>query len=56
MAQSAAVHDDIMHLYEAAERAVLPHASQLLQRYLRGLKSWLAGNVEWHRSSGRYQV
>ncbi|WP_375123367.1 family 2 encapsulin nanocompartment cargo protein terpene cyclase [Pseudomonas sp. LW8] len=56
MAQSAAVHDDIMHLYEAAEHAVLPHASPLLQCYLRGIKSWLAGNVEWHRSSGRYQV
>ncbi|KAE9640503.1 isopentenyl-diphosphate Delta-isomerase [Pseudomonas sp. PB106] len=56
MAQSAAVHDEIMHLYEAAELAVLPGASPLLKRYLRGIKSWLAGNVEWHRTSGRYQV
>ncbi|VEF10239.1 Terpene synthase, metal-binding [Pseudomonas fluorescens] len=56
MMQSAAVHDQIMHLYEAAERAVLPHASPLLKRYLHGIKSWLAGNLEWHRTSGRYQV
>ncbi|WPC26150.1 family 2 encapsulin nanocompartment cargo protein terpene cyclase [Pseudomonas moraviensis] len=56
MAKSAAVHDEIMHLYESAERALLPHASPRLKRYLRGIKSWLAGNVEWHRSSGRYQV
>lgn len=56
MMQSAAVHDQIMHLYEAAERAVLPHAPPLLKRYLHGIKSWLAGNVEWHRTSGRYQV
>ncbi|WP_434768329.1 family 2 encapsulin nanocompartment cargo protein terpene cyclase [Pseudomonas triticicola] len=56
MAQSAAIHDEIMHLYEAAELDVLPNASPLLERYLRGIKSWLAGNVEWHRTSGRYQV
>lgn len=56
MMQSAAIHDEIMLLYEAAERDVLPQASPLLKRYLRGLKSWLAGNVEWHRTSSRYQV
>ncbi|MDT3311978.1 family 2 encapsulin nanocompartment cargo protein terpene cyclase [Pseudomonas sp. rhizo66] len=56
MAHSAAIHDEIMHLYEAAEQAVLPHASAPLKRYLCGIKSWLAGNVEWHRTSGRYQL
>ncbi|WP_332761582.1 family 2 encapsulin nanocompartment cargo protein terpene cyclase [Pseudomonas koreensis] len=56
MMRSAAIHDEIMHLYEVAEGDVMPQASPLLKRYLRGLKSWLAGNVEWHRSSGRYQV
>lgn len=56
MAQSAAIHDEIMRAYEAAESVVLPDASPLLRRYLRGLKSWLAGNVEWHRTSSRYQV
>lgn len=56
MAQSAAIHDEIMRLYEAAERAVLPNASPSLKRFLRGIKSWLAGSVEWHRTSGRYQV
>jgi len=56
MKQSAAIHDEIMHMYEAAELAVLPHASPLLKRFLHGVKSWLAGSVEWHRTSGRYQV
>jgi 2-methylisoborneol synthase len=56
MAQSAAIHDEIMHLYEAAECTVLPQASPLLKCYLTGLKCWLAGSVEWHRTSGRYQI
>ncbi|WP_435035856.1 family 2 encapsulin nanocompartment cargo protein terpene cyclase [Pseudomonas neuropathica] len=56
MAQSAAIHDEIMHLYEAAENTVLLRASPLLKCYLTGLKCWLAGSVEWHRTSGRYQV
>lgn len=56
MQQSAAIHDEIMRMYEAAELAVLPHASPLLKRFLHGIKSWLAGSVEWHRTSGRYQV
>ncbi|PKA67991.1 isopentenyl-diphosphate delta-isomerase [Pseudomonas baetica] len=56
MAQSAAIHNKVMGLYEAAEQAVLPQASPLLQRYLTGLKSWLAGNLEWHRTSARYKL
>lgn len=56
MIKCAHVHDEIVHLYEAAEQAVLPDASPLLQRFLTGIKSWVSGSLEWHRHSGRYHV
>lgn len=56
MTQSTAIHDEIMHQYENARRDALKDASPQLKRYMAGIDSWLAGNVEWHRTSGRYQV
>lgn len=52
----ADIHDDVMHQYEAVERALLTDATPLLQRYLMGLKAWVAGNLEWHKRSARYQA
>lgn len=56
MQLSADIHDDVMRLYEAAEKELLANASPLLKRYLAGVKSWVAGSLEWHRHSGRYQT
>lgn len=56
MKLSAAIHDDVVRQYEAAEKELLVDASPLLKRYLAGVKSWVAGSLEWHRHSGRYQV
>jgi hypothetical protein len=53
---SAKVHDDVVRLYETAEQQLLANASPLLRRYLAGVKSWVAGSLEWHRHSGRYQT
>lgn len=53
---TADIHNSIMHQYQARERALLEHASPSLQRFLTGVKAWLAGNNEWHRHSARYQV
>lgn len=53
---AARTHDDIVHRYEIKERQLLTHASPTLQRFLAGVKAWLAGNNEWHKHSGRYQV
>ncbi|WP_264082381.1 isopentenyl-diphosphate Delta-isomerase [Pseudomonas ekonensis] len=56
MARSAAIHDQVMRQYEDAERTLLADADPLLARYLKGVKSWVAGSLEWHRHSGRYRV
>ncbi len=53
---TAQMHDDIVHRYEAKERRLLKQAQPSLKRFLGGVKAWLAGNNEWHRHSGRYQV
>ncbi|WP_160109283.1 terpene synthase family protein [Pseudomonas izuensis] len=52
----ADIHDDVMRDYEVAEDRLLGNASPLLQRYLKGLKAWIAGNLEWHKHSARYHV
>lgn len=52
----ADIHDGVMLEYEAAERVLLKEASPLLKRYLNGLKAWIAGNLEWHKHSARYQA
>ena len=56
MQLSATIHDDVMRLYESAEQALLTDQNPQLQRYLAGVKSWVAGSLEWHRHSGRYQI
>jgi len=56
MQLSATIHDDVMRLYESAERALLADASPQLERYLAGLKSWVADSLEWPRHSGRYRI
>ena len=56
MQLSANVHDDVVRLYETAEQQLLANASPLLKRYLAGVKIWVAGSLEWHRHSGRYQT
>ncbi|MHC8338367.1 terpene synthase family protein [Pseudomonas sp. HLT2-19-2] len=52
----ANIHDDVMRDYEAAEHKLLTNASPLLKRYLTGLNAWIAGNLEWHKTSARYHV
>lgn len=52
---TAAVHDDIVHAYEAEEHQLLQEATPALKRFLAGVKAWLGGSNEWHRHSGRYQ-
>lgn len=56
LALSADIHNALMRRYETKERQALEGASPSLQRFLGGVKAWLAGNYEWHRHSARYQV
>ncbi|WP_330216394.1 family 2 encapsulin nanocompartment cargo protein terpene cyclase [Pseudomonas sp. AM8] len=53
---AAETHNEIVRRYETLEHRLLMHASPLLERFLDGVKAWLAGNNEWHRHSARYQV
>lgn len=56
VALSAEMHDALMREYEHTERELLQNATVELTRYLGGLRAWMAGNLEWHRTSGRYRV
>ncbi|BCJ36277.1 terpene synthase [Actinocatenispora thailandica] len=52
--RSAAIHDELMHMFES-EAAVLSLAgSPALRRFLAGLWAWLGGSREWHASTARY--
>ncbi|SEN53817.1 2-methylisoborneol synthase [Pseudomonas sp. ok272] len=56
MTRTASIHDDVVRAYEAAEQRALPAATPELERFLGGLKAWVAGSREWHQHSGRYQA
>ncbi|MFL1491449.1 family 2 encapsulin nanocompartment cargo protein terpene cyclase [Pseudomonas antarctica] len=53
---AAETHNEIVRRYADKEHQLLEHASPQLERFLGGVKAWLAGNNEWHQHSGRYQV
>jgi len=53
---SVAYHDDLVRAFEAAHRELALVPSPELQRYLLGLRAWIGGSDEWHRSSGRYHI
>ncbi|MDI1460882.1 family 2 encapsulin nanocompartment cargo protein terpene cyclase [Catellatospora sp. KI3] len=53
--RAAAVHDELVHTFEA-EAAVLSAAGPpQLRRFLTGVWAWLGGNREWHHTSQRYR-
>lgn len=54
--RSVAYHTGLVKAFESAHRGLAPVASPELQRYLLGLRAWIGGSDEWHRSSGRYRI
>jgi 2-methylisoborneol synthase len=54
--RTVALHNEIVHDFEARHASVLPVASVELQRYLRGLRAWMGGGFEWHDSNPRYRT
>ncbi|MCK7625903.1 cyclase [Streptomyces sp. RS10V-4] len=48
--KSVDLHNEVMAAFEA-ESALLAATSPLLERYLRGLSDWVAGNHEWHATN-----
>ena len=56
--KTADIHDAVMRDFYAMERQLLRahRGSPLMLRYLQGLRTWIAGNREWHANSGRYHI
>ncbi|MCM6777074.1 terpene synthase [Nocardia sp. CDC159] len=49
------LHNRVVRDFEAARRAMLAVPVPELRRYLRGLRSWMAGSFEWHNTNPRYR-
>ncbi|OKJ07421.1 family 2 encapsulin nanocompartment cargo protein terpene cyclase [Kitasatospora sp. CB01950] len=54
--QSVAIHDELMHTFEAEASALALTGSPELRRFLAGTWAWVGGNREWHAGSARYQT
>ncbi|WP_086786584.1 family 2 encapsulin nanocompartment cargo protein terpene cyclase [Crossiella equi] len=50
------LHNDTVRAFEATHRELAPVPSPELQRFLRGLRSWMGGGFEWHSTSPRYRA
>jgi 2-methylisoborneol synthase len=49
------LHNQLVRDFEAEHRALLAVPSVELQRFLRGLRAWMAGGFEWHATNPRYR-
>ncbi|HEX4817420.1 MAG TPA: family 2 encapsulin nanocompartment cargo protein terpene cyclase [Nonomuraea sp.] len=49
------LHNDFVTAFEASQRTLAAIPSPELKRFLRGAQAWMAGCLEWHGSSSRYQ-
>ena len=54
--KAADIHDAVMQEYSTLEKQLLNNAAPLTKRYLKGLNTWVAGNLEWHKHSARYHI
>jgi hypothetical protein len=50
------LRDSILELYMRMRDQVSPHVSVDTQRYLRGLSTWIRGNLDWSIHTGRYRA
>ena len=53
--RTVSLHNDFVRGFEASQRELSAVPSAPLQRFLRGAQAWMAGGLEWHGSTGRYQ-
>lgn len=49
------LHNDIVRDFEQSHRVLEAVPSLELQRFLKGLRSWMGGAFEWHDSNPRYK-
>ncbi|MER6947771.1 family 2 encapsulin nanocompartment cargo protein terpene cyclase [Nonomuraea sp. NPDC000554] len=52
---AVSLHNDFVRGFEASQRDLATIPSTELKRFLRGAQGWMAGCLEWHGSSSRYQ-
>ena len=55
VADPRALHNDFVRAFEASQSELMAVPSPELHRFLRGAQAWMAGGIEWHGSSDRYQ-
>jgi len=49
------LHNSLVHDFEETHRSLHAVPSPQLRRFLRGVRSWMAGGVEWHTTNPRYR-
>lgn len=49
------LHNNLVRDFEAGHRVLSTVPSLELQRFLRGLRSWMGGGMEWHATNPRYR-
>lgn len=49
------LHNHFVRGFEQSQRSLAALPSPELKRFLRGAQAWMAGGLEWHQSTSRYQ-
>jgi len=50
------LHNNLVRDFEESHRSLRAVPSPQLQRFLRGVRAWLAGGFEWHATNPRYRT
>ena len=50
------LHNGLVRDFERSHQALTVIPSPDLQRFLRGLRAWMAGGLEWHATNSRYRT
>jgi 2-methylisoborneol synthase len=50
------LHNDLVRGFEAGHHALRSVPSLELQRFMRGVRAWMAGGFEWHATNPRYRA
>ncbi|MFD0855001.1 hypothetical protein ACFQ07_22360, partial [Actinomadura adrarensis] len=53
---TVALHNDMVRGFESAHQELAAVPSPELQRFLRGLRAWMGGGLEWHDTNARYKT
>ncbi|MEV0829398.1 family 2 encapsulin nanocompartment cargo protein terpene cyclase [Nonomuraea rubra] len=53
--RTVCLHNEFVRGFEQSQRELSALPSPELKRFLRGAQAWMAGGIEWHGSTSRYQ-